>query len=119
VSPDLDKELEGGLRAALRPVDPGEDFTARVLAQVGDEPQVPAGTRPMRIRSAQQWRSRRVWLPAALAATFVLTVIAAREWQQQQQSQTAGLQARLQVMAALRVTSAKLDLAYRMVNNPS
>jgi uncharacterized iron-regulated membrane protein len=97
------EELERRLRRALRPVDPGEDFTARVMAQVSAE------------RGNLAVRSRRVaWIPAALAASVLLVIAGVYGWQQRQKE--VGLQARAQVLEALRVTSKKLDLAYRLIN---
>jgi len=96
----MNEELEKRLRQALRPVDPGEDFAAQVLARV-----------------ARKRIARFIWLPAALAASLVLAVAVRYEWQQQQEA--AGLEARRQVLEALRVTSDKLDLAYHMVNSPA
>jgi uncharacterized iron-regulated membrane protein len=97
------EELERRLRRALRPVDPGEDFTARVMAQVSAE------------RGNLAARSSRVaWIPAALAASVLLVIAGVYGWQQRQKE--VGLQARAQVLEALRVTSKKLDLAYRLIN---
>jgi hypothetical protein len=99
----VNEEFDEQLRRALRPVDPGEDFTARVLAQICANP------RNLRAR----WR-RAAWIPAALAASLLLLIAGVYEWQQQQKE--AGLAARAQVLEALRVTSQKLDLAYRAIN---
>jgi negative regulator of sigma E activity len=102
----MSEELERLLRRALRPVDPGEDFTARVMARVSAKP------RNLRARS---WRV--AWIPAALAASALLVLAGVYEWQQRQKE--AGLAARAQVLEALRVTSEKLDLAYRLINTSS
>jgi hypothetical protein len=101
----MSEDLENTLRKALRPIDPGEEFTARVLARVAGEPPRSRGLR------------RVVWLPAALAAGVVLALVAVHVWRVRQEE--AGLAARDQVMEALRVTSEKLDLAYRTVNAPA
>jgi negative regulator of sigma E activity len=102
----VNEEFDEQLRRALRPVDPGEAFTARVLARISPEP------RNLRVR----WR-RAAWIPAALAASALLAVVGLHEWQQRQKE--AGLAARTQVLEALRVTSQKLDLAYRLINTSS
>jgi negative regulator of sigma E activity len=102
----MSDELERMLRRALRPVDPGEDFTARVIARVSTEP------RPLRAR----WRHV-VWIPLGLAASAILVVVGIHGWNQRQKE--TGLAARAQVLEALRVTSEKLDLAYRLINTPS
>jgi negative regulator of sigma E activity len=101
----MNDDLDNTLRKALRPIDPGEQFTARVLARVAAEP-----------RRSRRWQ-RVVWLPAALAAGLVLVLVAVHVWHVRQEE--AGLAARDQVMEALRVTSEKLDLAYRTVNAPT
>jgi hypothetical protein len=102
----VNEELEEQLRRTLRPVDPGEDFTARVLAQISPKPR----------NVHRRWR-RAAWIPAALAASVLLVVAGVYEWQQRQKE--AGLAARAQVLEALRVTSEKLDLAYRLINTSS
>jgi negative regulator of sigma E activity len=112
----MSEDLDATLRKALRPVDPGEDFTARVMARVAAGPAGPAG--PQRSREMRSRGLRRfVWLPAALAAGLVLVVVAVHLRHVRQEE--AGLAARDQVMEALRVTSQKLDLAYRTVNAPA
>ena len=109
----MSEDLDATLRKALRPVDPGEDFTARVMARVAAEPAEPERSREMRSRGLRRF----VWLPAALAAGLVLVVVAVHLRHVRQEE--AGLAARDQVMEALRVTSQKLDLAYRTVNAPA
>jgi hypothetical protein len=101
VSEDLDNKLH----RALRPVDPGPDFTQRVMLRVAQN-QLP--------RHARTWR----WTSAALAAALVLLMIAGGVYHWQESRKAAGLAARRQVIEALRVTSDKLDLAYRLVNTP-
>jgi negative regulator of sigma E activity len=109
----MSEELDEKLRKALRPVDPGEDFTARVLARIDAEAasqavgRIPPAHRP----------SRFLWLPLALAASVVLAVFVSHEWRAQREQ--AGIEARNEVLKALRVTSEKLDLAYRIVNTPA
>jgi hypothetical protein len=111
----VSRDLEEALRRALRPVDPGEQFTARVLARVlarvAQQPHAerPAGPAPD--------RRRRLWLPLGLAASLAAALILRHAWHAQRDLQ--GLQARRQLIEALRVTSQKLDLAYRIVNTPA
>ena len=109
----MSRDLEEQLRRALRPVDPGEPFTARVLARVAQEPpdERLAGT-----RAAPDTRRRRLWLPLGLAASLAAALILRREWHEPRDLQ--GPEARRQLIEALRVTSQKLDLAYRIVNTP-
>jgi hypothetical protein len=105
----VNDDLDNQLRKALRRVDPGEDFTARVLAQAESEASKVHKHAALKV-------SRLVWLPAAVAACLVV-VVAVTHFRQQRQEEK-GLAARDQVMEALRVTSDKLDLAYEIVNNP-
>jgi len=105
-------DLEDRLRQALRPLDPGEEFTARVLARVAaDEGRVP----PTDTAAGRPPPRRRLWVALALAASLAAALIGI-EWRERRELQ--GLQARQQLIEALRVTSQKLDLAYRIVNRP-
>ena len=101
----MSEELERLLRRALRPVDPGEDFTARVMDQV------PTDSGNLRPRAR-----RATWIPLGLAASVILIISGVYGWQQREKQ--AGLAARAQVLEALRVTSEKLDLANRLINTP-
>jgi hypothetical protein len=102
----MSEDLEGKVRRALRPIDPGEDFTRRVMDRVSNTP--PRAAHP---------RRRVTWIPAAaIAASLLMMVVVIYEWQQSRKE--AGLAARAQVIEALRVTNDKLDLAYRLVNEP-
>ena len=106
----MNRDLENRLREALQPVEPPQGFADRVLAQVHAQP------RPIATARAHRRRFR-LWLPAALAATVVASLLGVHFWQQKTE-QEAGLQARQQLIEALRVTSEKLDLAYQAVNTP-
>lgn len=97
----MSEELEARLKAALRPVDPGADFTARVVAAAGSATE---HSRALRRRFAS----------FALAASVLLVVLGAYGWRERQQE--AGLAAREAVLRALRMTGEKLDLASRLVN---
>jgi negative regulator of sigma E activity len=102
----MNDDLDGRLRRALRPVDPGEQFTQRVLTRIANEP----------ARSTRQIsRTLMRWASAALAASLILVVLATHSWQARRTQQ--GLEARQQLLEALRVTSDKLDIAYRAVND--
>jgi hypothetical protein len=109
----VNDDLDNPLRKALRPVDPGEDFTARVLARAAEE-----GARGETGAPPLARRGRRfIWVPAALAASLALVFGVAHLWREHQEEE--GLAARDQVMEALRMTSEKLDLAYQIVNRPA
>jgi hypothetical protein len=96
--PDAKDDLDAALREALRPVNPGEDFTGRVMARV-------AAPQPRGLRA--RWP-----VPAALAAAVLLGT---GVYVQHQRQNRAGLEARRQVIEALRLTDEKLDLAYQTV----
>jgi hypothetical protein len=101
----MSNNLDDELRRALRAVDPGEEFTQRVVSSVaGDSAQ-----------SRRPATARYRWLPAALAAALVLGFLITHDWQMRREHQ--GREARKQLIEALRVTGAKLDLAYRAVND--
>lgn len=100
MSIDLEKEL----RESLRPAAPDDGFAERIRARV----------------AVHHLRRRRLsapflWAPAALAASLVLGFTVVHQWQLRREQQ--GLQARRQLIEALRVTGAKLDLAYRGVSD--
>ena len=100
------EELERRLRSALRAVDPDEGFAPRVMARIAAEPA--HATRAARAGAVASW------LAFGLAASVVLAVLLAHEWQARRLEQ--GREARRQLIEALRVTDEKLDLAYRAVN---
>jgi hypothetical protein len=101
--PMTDDDLEARLRGALRPTEPEVGFAARVATRMARE-------RAPRPRAALRF----LWVPAALAATVVVAMMVAH--QRELRVEREGLAARHQLIEALRVTSAKLDLAYRGVN---
>jgi hypothetical protein len=100
MSDDLDAEL----RRALRPVDPPEGFTERVMARVA------SGRSPA---ARHRWR-----VPVGMAAAVLLGLGTYAHVQQQRQ-QLAGLEARREVIEALRLTDQKLDIAYQTVKEES
>ena len=109
----MSDELEKSLRAALRPVDPGEEFTRSVLARVAAVSASPP---------SQPWyygfRSRSVfrWASATLAAVLMIGLFSVHQWQAHRTRE--GLEARRQLLVALQVTGENLDTAYRMINKP-
>jgi hypothetical protein len=110
----MSNDLEERLRSALRPIDPGEEFTARVLARVAREGE--RGREIVNVTAHRRWRPRMHWISVALAASLVLAVVGVRMWHESSE-RAAGLEAREQLREALRVTSEKLDLAYESVNS--
>ena len=111
----MSNELNERLRAALRPIDPGENFTQKVLAQVASQPAPLSG----RAQTRLAWFTRSSegrWLSAAALVTFLAVGIVVIQGWQARRAQ-GGLEARRQVIEALRVTSDKLDVAYRIVKD--
>lgn len=101
-----DTPLERQLRAALTPADPPQGFVAGVMARVAAEPAAP--------RRARRSPAAVSWVAFGLAASVVLSVLLAHQWQVRRIEQ--GREARRQLLQALRVTDEKLDLTYRVVN---
>jgi hypothetical protein len=108
MSEDMEKgDLERRLRSALGAVDPPEAFAPRLMARIAAEPAYPV--RPGRAGAVVSW------LAFGLAASVVLAVLLAHEWQVRRLEQ--GREARRQLIEALRVTDEKLNLTYRVVNS--
>jgi len=101
----VSNDLENELRAALRHVDPAPGFASRVSARIDSE------------RHRRWLPARFRWMPAALAAVVVLCLIAGYGWHWRREQQ--GLEARQQLLEALRLTGEKLDVAYRGVQDVS
>ena len=101
-----DEELERRLRGALGAVDPGAGFAPRVLARIAAEPR--SAGRPARAGAVVGW------LSFGLAASVILAVLLAHQWQVQRLEH--GREARRQLIEALRMTDEKLNLASRVVN---
>ena len=109
------EDIESQMRAALRPVAPHEAFSQELLARVMVEPRSQSRSR---FFAATRVRPLAWWLTASLAASLVLAV-GVHQHLQQQRLQQSGLEARREVMKALRVTSEKLNLAYEAVKSQS
>jgi hypothetical protein len=107
----MSMDLESRLRAALRPVTPDETFTRQLLARViADQ----ARTKQRRFT----WRGAKPlawWLSAGLAASLLLAVGVQQHLEEQ--ARQRGMEARREVVEALRMTSQKLNLAYEAVQS--
>ena len=112
----MSDRFERELRQALRPVEPSANFAERVLARLPQDaaPSASAVT-PIDARAGIRKRMLR-WIPVALAASLVAAVLIRHEMQLREEIEQGRI-AREQLMEALRVTSEKLDVAYRAVNN--
>jgi negative regulator of sigma E activity len=103
----MSKDFEQQLRDALRPIDPEEGFEQRVMARVAREPARGRTNKAMR------------WVASlALAASVAFAaILGAHQWQAHREQQ--GLEARRQLLEALRLTGENLDVAYQAVNRES
>jgi hypothetical protein len=119
MSDDLDQQL----RRALRPVDPGDEFTRAVMARVAAQKvtdirraasRSPFTTTPTRSRFTTRALP---WAPAAIAASLLVAIFMTHEHRQQEENIAQGQRAREELLQALRVTSKKLDIAYQVVHN--
>ena len=110
----MSKDIESQMRAALRPVAPSEEFSQRLAANVTSQ-RSPA---PEGRRSGARLHPLAWWFSASLAASLLLAV-GVHQHLQQQRLQQSGLEARREVMEALKVTSQKLNLAYEAVKSQS
>ncbi len=98
----MSKDFEQQLRDALRPVEPEDGFEQRVMARITSE-QTRARSKVTR------------WVSVALAASVVFAaILGTHEWQVRREQE--GLEARKQLIEALRLTGEKLDVAYQAVN---
>jgi negative regulator of sigma E activity len=101
----MSKDFEQQLRDVLRPVEPEEGFEQRVMARIAGE------------RSRARSKVTR-WVSVALAASVAFAaILGTHEWQVRREEQ--GLEARKQLIEALRLTGEKLDVAYQAVNRES
>jgi len=110
-------DFESELRRALRPVDPPPGFADRVMRAL------PPLRPPATVTALDVVRStprvnmwRRLMTPAALAASLAVAVLLGQQMAFERE-QREGLAASRELMQALRVTSQKLDDAYRAVQS--
>jgi anti-sigma-K factor RskA len=109
--------LERALHASLRPVDPGASFTVAVQARLasGHAPSNHASSMP----SAQQWRLHQA--SVALAASVVMALVVGWQLHSVQrtpdttQSGANSSRVQMQVLMALEITSERLGLAQRRI----
>jgi hypothetical protein len=109
----MSEDIESQMRSALRAVAPREEFSQRLVANVASQPTT---SKPRRV--AARLHPLAWWFSASLAASVVLA-FGVHQHLQQQRLQQSGLEARREVMQALRVTSQKLNLAYEAVKSQS
>jgi hypothetical protein len=108
----MSEDIESQMRAALRTVAPREEFSQQLVANVTSRRPTPRKPR----RVAARLHPMAWWFSASLAAS-VLLAVGVHQHLEQQRLQQSGLEARREVMQALRVTSQKLNLAYEAVKS--
>jgi hypothetical protein len=101
----MSEDLEKPLRSALRPEDPGEQFTRNVMAAIAQQDSSRSRATTARPRATLRWAS------AALVISLVVVVITTHHRQER------GLEARRQLLQALQLTGEKLDVAYQAVKD--
>lgn len=108
----MSKDIESQMRAALRPVAPSEEFSQKLIARVTLE-----HAAPKRRIAATGLHPIAWWLTASLAGSVILAVGVHQHLEQQRVQ--SGLEARREVLEALRMTSQKLNIAYEAVKSQS
>ncbi len=110
----MSKDIESQMRAALRPMAPSEGFSQKLIARVTLEQAAP----PKRRIAATDLHPIAWWFAASLAASVILAV-GVHQHLELQRVQQSGLEARREVLEALRMTSQKLNIAYEAVKSQS
>jgi hypothetical protein len=100
-------DLEKTLHRSLRPQHPSGDFSARVLARLDATGAPSAAVIPLGSRRRRAFRSP--WLPAALAACIVAGIGIVQMRQHAIDAARAN-QARAQLLEALRIASANVNV---------
>jgi hypothetical protein len=111
----MSEDLESRLRAAFRPVAPSDEFTQNLIARVSEDVGSRSNARGTHRRKpkASAW-----WLSASVAASLLIAAGIQHHLQERGETQR-GLEARRQVIEALRMTSQKLNLAYEAIKSQS
>jgi hypothetical protein len=124
----MSEDLDSRLRAALSPVAPSDEFTRNLIAHVtadlesrGNAPGATADQESRANASGARRRRRQAsawWLSASMAASLLIATAIQHQLHQRRDNER-GLEARREVIEALRVTSRKLDLAYEAIRSQS
>jgi hypothetical protein len=123
-------ELEKALREALQREEPSPDFTARVMARVAAQPQV---ERVVQRGETLSWWQRltgffqvsqlRWVMTGAMACLLLMAGLGIYRYREQQRQlaleRAEGERAKEQVLLALQITSAKLNVAQRKIKESS
>ena len=123
-------ELEKALREALQREEPSPDFTGRVMARLAEQPQI---ERVVQRGEALSWWQRLTgffqvsqlrWATVgALACLLLVAGLGVHRYREQQRQlaleRAEGERAKEPVLLALRITSAKLNVAQQKVKQSS
>lgn len=101
----MNDHLEDDLRAALRRREPPSGFAERVLARAEGR-----DVERVRRRPARRW----TWAAASLAACLTLGV-GVVEVRQMRETRARGMEAKQELMEAMRITGSKLRMAQEKV----
>jgi hypothetical protein len=102
-------EFEKALRRALRPRNPGEDFSARVVAHLDSSGRPPAPAARLHSIRDRVFRSR--WLPAAAAlAACIVAGVGLVQMRQHALDAARANQARAQLLQALSIASDNINI---------
>jgi hypothetical protein len=112
MTPEWQKPLEDELRSLLRRKEPPAGFTERVLSKVQTAPARRAAWRERLLSVFASPRLR--WAAGGALACIVLAVGGVR-YRQYRRAKVEGEIAKEQVMVALRIASAKLNVALKQV----
>ncbi len=115
-------ELEKALRAALQREEPSPDFTARVMARLGEQPEAErVEQRGERVHWWQRltgfFQMPQLQWVTAVTLSFVMLAGAfgVSKYRERQREIAEGERAKEQVMLALQIASSKLNAAQRKV----
>ena len=106
----MNDKLDHALRYALAEAEPDPDFAERVMARL------PSSVTPL--PTPRTKRPFRQWLPLGLAAALVMGVVVHQQLDARRE-RGAALEAKSQLLVALRITSEQLDRASRRLQEPS
>ncbi len=104
----MNDHLEDDLRAAMRREEPPAGFAERVLARV----EQPAASVPVHRQPFHRW----TWAAAAMAACLTIGT-GLVEYRHEQIQRAKGLEAKQELMQAMRITGSKLRLAQEKVRH--
>jgi hypothetical protein len=111
----MSEDFESRLRAALAPVAPRPEFTRNLIARLTADKDTEADTRG---RHRPGPKATAWWLSAGVAASLLIAAGVQHHLQERRETER-GLEARREVIEALRMTSEKLNLAYEAIKSQS